>query len=142
MGAEYVGYIVGMLVSCLAIADDGAAAPVNPGAGMAPLFVAFGLAYVTRKNAIGGWLFKYYLATFVSVFLLSLSSLRKAETLNPIAWHASWSSYAWDFLSMDPVTLLQWFVVFASIKLLFRRSPANLALLRKALISVLIASGI
>jgi hypothetical protein len=142
MGAEYVGYVVGVFLSYLAIAADSTAAPGNPGAGMAPLFVAFGLAFITRRNAIGGWLFNYYLAIFVSLFLLSLSSLLAAKNLNPIVWNASWSNYAWNFLSMVPVMLLQWFVVFASIKLLFRRSQANLALLRKALISVLIAAGI
>jgi hypothetical protein len=124
----------------LAIAADATTSqPANNTLG-SWLFVAFGIAYLTRRRAIGGWLFYYYLQLYGS-FLVSLVFLPSIlSNLNPAGWDTN-ARYTMFLLSTVPVLVMQYTEVISASVLLKRRNEPTLRFLRVILIGLAIASG-
>ena len=52
----------------------------------APLAIAVGIAYVTRRMSIGGWLFYYYLQLYANVLITVLLSFVVINNMQPTGW--------------------------------------------------------
>jgi hypothetical protein len=52
----------------------------------APLAIALGVAYITRRMSIGGWLFYYYLQLYCNVLITVLLSFVMIDILQPTGW--------------------------------------------------------
>ena len=64
----------------------------------APLFIAAGIAYVTRRKAVGGWLFYFYLililqVTFIAFLLIAELKTTSLEGWDPFYYWLSWADY-------------------------------------------------
>jgi hypothetical protein len=76
----------------------------NPAASInritAPLFIAAGIAYVTRRMAIGGWLFYFYLILIMQVAFLGFTLWLEIEATSMEGWDPFYYWLSWaDFLS-------------------------------------------
>lgn len=104
------------------------------------LFVALGIAYVTRRRAIGGWLFYFYMTMFISMAVSILLVFPSLATLFEDGWDAFyWWMAVLEFIPWLIATLLTWLF---GIRLLFKkyRSANNLKAMRYAMVSVLLFS--
>lgn len=111
----------------------------NPvGAG---LFLALAVAYLTRRRAIGGWLFYFYLQLYSGVFVSLLFVNRLLANLSPGNWDSS-LLYVLFFLSTVPVLIAQIAEIALGTMLLFQRNARNVQWLRAALVALAITSGI
>jgi len=144
-GIQKVQFIVFFIVMIsLFLATNALAASSGtrsqPAAGGA-LFIAFAIAYLSRRRAIGGWLLYFYvqlyLSSLVSLILVGLN----LSNLNPAQWDNS-MLYVMFFLSVVPVLINGIIEIFAATKLLFRRNEQNLKFLRKVLIALVVTSGV
>lgn len=113
-------------------------APNPVGAG---LFLALAVAYLTRRRAIGGWLFYFYLQLYSSVLISLLFIGRVVANLNPGNWDSSFL-YVLFFLSTVPVLIAQLAEITLGTMLLFQRNERNVQWLRTALVALAITSGI
>ncbi len=133
---------IAALIALLALAVPAHAEATNPGTALAPLFVALGIAYVTRRMAIGGWLFYYYLGLYVSAPIMVLSAVASFTNLQPSGWEDK-ALYAFVVLSYIP-----WFLAFTlnlifSTRLLFKsqRNEKNTKIVRYVLLALVITSA-
>lgn len=104
------------------------------------LFVALGIAYVTRRRAVGGWLFYFYMTMFGSMAVSMLLVFPSLSTLAEDGWDAFyWWMAVLDLIPWLIATVLTWFF---GIRLLFKkfRSTNNLKAMRYAMVSVLLFS--
>jgi hypothetical protein len=130
---------MGCLVSAEALAATSGAQPQNPlGAG---LFVAWGIAYLTRRRAIGGWLLYYYIQLYMSLLVSLIFFPQVISNLAPGEWDST-MRYVLFVLSTVPVVLAQGLEAFAATRLLFSRNEKNLHFLRKVLVALVAASGV
>ncbi len=106
----------------------------------AGLFLAWAIAYLTRRRAIGGWLLYFHIQLFLSLLISVLFLPRVIANLNPGAWDSA-MIYVLSFLSTVPVLLAQGFEAYAATLLLIRRNESNLRLLRIALLALAVSSG-
>jgi len=128
---------IALLASAEALAAASGTSTQSPAGG--GLLVAWLIAYLTRRRAIGGWLLYFYLQLYMSL-LLSLFFIPKIITnLNPTEWDTV-LRYVLFALSVVPVLLAGLLEAFAATKLLFTRNEGNLRFLRKVLFLVLAAS--
>lgn len=110
----------------------------NPlGAG---LFVAWGIAYLTRRRAIGGWLLYFYIQQYLSLLVSLLFIPQVIANLSPGGWDSA-IRYVLFFLSTVPVLLAEGFGAYAATQLLVARNETNLRLLRRALTVLFMTSG-
>ena len=129
---------IALVISNEALAASGGSQGQNTaGAG---LFLAWAIAYLTRRRAIGGWLLYFYIQLYLSLLISLLFLPRVIANLNPGAWDSA-NLYVLSFLSTVPVVLTQGFEAYAATLLLFRRSERNLRLLRIALLALAVSSG-
>jgi len=138
----YPAIILASIYFMLAYGEVMAASSDNPAvpAGGAGMLIPFAIAYLSRKRAIGGWLFFFYLQLYFS-FVVSLLFIPQAlENLKPSEWGDS-LQYVMFFLSVVPVFILGLIELFVATLLLFRRTKHNVKLLRKVLIGMIVASG-
>jgi hypothetical protein len=112
----------------------------QPAAGGA-LFIAFAIAYLSRRRAIGGWLLYFYVQLYLGLLVSLLLVSRILSNLNPAQWDNS-MLYVMFFLSVVPVLATVLIEIFAATKLLFRRNEQNLKFLRKVLIALVVTSGV
>ena len=102
-------------------------------------FIAFAIAYLSRRRAIGGWLLYFYLQLYIS-FLFSFILLPQIiADLKPSNWNNA-LLYVMYFLSVTPVLAVEFIEVFVATRLLFRRTEANLNSLRWTLVALVAAS--
>jgi len=107
----------------------------------AGLFVAWAIAYLSRRRAIGGWLLYFYIQLYLS-FLFSLLFLPAIfGNLRPSEWDSS-KLYVLNLISVVPVLLLTAAEVYAATMLLARRSEGNVIFLRRVLLALAVASAI
>lgn len=104
------------------------------------LFVAWGISYLTRRRAIGGWLFYFYFQLYLSFVFSFIFLPGIISNINPSGWDSS-QRYAMFFVSTVPVVAAQWFEVFAATRLLIRRNTQNLWTLRISLFILTALSG-
>ena len=133
-----VGLFV-FLSTCDVFAATGDA-PTHPAAG-AGIFVAFAIAYVSRRRSIGGWLLYYYLQLYFSFLISFVFVPQLLSNLSPSNWEDS-LLYVMFLLSVVPVMAIQLLEVVVATILLFRRSEQNLKILRKTLIALVVTSAI
>jgi len=112
----------------------------QPAAGGA-LFIAFAIAYLSRRRAIGGWLLYFYVQLYLGLLVSLLLVSRVLSNLNPAQWDNS-TLYVMFFLSVVPVVVTDIIEVYSATKLLFRRNEQNLKFLRKVLIALVVTSGV
>lgn len=127
----------------LAISSEALAAPAGQGQNTvgAGLFLAWAIAYLTRRRAIGGWLLYFYIQLYLSLLIALLFIPRVIANLNPGSWDSA-NLYVLFFLSTVPVLLTQAFEAYAATLLLARRNESNLRVLRFALIALAVSSGV
>ncbi|MBI5892851.1 MAG: DUF2569 family protein [Deltaproteobacteria bacterium] len=110
----------------------------SPAAGSG-LFIAFAIAYLSRRRAIGGWLLYFYLQVYLSLLFSLFFVPQVISNLRPSNWDNA-LLYVMFFLSVVPVLVVELVEVSAATILLFRRSEANLNFLRWTLIALVVAS--
>jgi len=109
-------------------------------AGGAGILIPFAIAYLSRRRAIGGWLFFFYLQLYLS-FLVSLFFIPQVLTnLNPSDWDDSFL-YVMFFLSIIPALVITIIEVLVATLLLIRKTEHHVNLLRKVLIVMVVTSG-
>jgi hypothetical protein len=119
------------------------AASTNFGFAGAPLFVALGIAYVTRRMSIGGWLFYYYLQLYGTVLITTLLGAMIADNLQPAGWEDK-ALYALFVLTVVPTLLLKTIETIFATRLLVKsqRNEKNVKVVRYILLtSVVISTG-
>ena len=102
-----------------------------------PIILALAIAYVTRRMAIGGWLFYYYLMVFAPFFIFAFVEFKY---LHPDNWDDSWL-YAQLILPTIPLILLKVMEIFVAVRLLFKsqRNSQNVLVLKYVLIVSVVA---
>lgn len=130
------GFVLAVSSEALA-ASAGTQGQNTVGAGLS---LAWAIAYLTRRRAIGGWLLYFYIQLYLSLLISLLFLPRVIANLNPGTWDSA-ILYVLFFLSTIPVLLTQGFEAYAATLLLFRRNERNLRLLRIALLSLAISGG-
>ncbi len=105
------------------------------------LFLAWAIAYLTRRRAIGGWLLYFYIQLYLSLLLSLFFLPRVIANLNPSAWDSA-MLYVLSFLSTVPVLLAEALEAYVATVLLFRRNESNLRFLRIALVALALSSGV
>lgn len=120
-----------------ALAAQGTAGQNPVGGG---LFLGFAIAYLSRRRQIGGWLLYFYMQLYGSVLITSLLLPATLTQLSPAAWDSS-NQYVWFFLSTAPVLLALVAEVAIATYLLFRRSEFTVALLKRALLCLVVTSS-
>jgi hypothetical protein len=113
--------------------------PRQPLAG-AGLFIAFAIAYLSRRRAIGGWLLYFYIQLYLGLAASLIFVPQVFSNLNPSQWDNSFL-YVMFFLSGVPVIATELIGFVAATKLLFRRNEQNVKFLRQTLI-VLVATSL
>ncbi len=98
--------------------------------------VLFGIAYLTRRRAIGGWLLVFYiqlymgLAAFLPIGFLAFPEV--ISNFNPAKWNSA-KLYVLFVLTWTLLMATPGLVVFAGTRLLFEKSEKNLLFLKKVL---------
>jgi hypothetical protein len=105
------------------------------------LFVAWGIAYLSRRRAIGGWLFYFYLQLYLSLLFSFIFLPGIISNLGPNGWDSS-LRYVMFLASTVPTIATQYVEVFAASRLLRTRNAANLKFLRIVLAVLVVASGV
>lgn len=143
---EHNPYLLMFMVGIFAVLTHGevlaasADAPRQPVAG-GGLFIAFAIAYLSRRRSIGGWLLYFYIQLYLSLFISLIFVPRVVSNLNPSQWDNSFL-YVMFFLSAVPVLVTEFLEVFSATKLLFRRNEQNIKFLRNTLIALVVTSAI
>jgi len=136
--------IVFIIIITLFLATNALAASSStqrqPAAGGA-LFIAFAIAYFSRRRAIGGWLLYFYVQLYFSLAVSLFFISQVLSNLNPAQWDNS-MLYVMFFLSVVPVIVTEGIEVFAATRLLFRRNERNLKFLKRTLIALVVTSGV
>lgn len=109
------------------------------GAGLGGLFIAFAIAYLSRRRAIGGWLLYFYVQLYLGLLISLLFVPQVISNLKPSSWDNAFL-YVMFFISVVPVLATELIEVFAATKLLLRRSEGNLNFLRWTLVALVVAS--
>jgi hypothetical protein len=105
------------------------------------LFVAWGIAYLTRRRPIGGWLLYFYFQLYLSLLFSLIFLPGIIANINPAGWDSS-RRYAMFITSTVPVIATQWFEVFTATRMLIQRNARSVWTLRVALYSLVICTGI
>lgn len=119
------------------------AASTNSDIAGAPLFVALGIAYVTRRMSIGGWLFYYYLQLYGTVLITTLLSAMIIDNLQPAGWEDK-ALYTLFVLTVVPTLLVKLVEIIFATRLLIKsqRNEKNVKVVRYVLLaSVIISTG-
>ncbi len=111
----------------------------NPFAG--GLLVAWAIAHFSRRRPIGGWLLYCYIQMYFSLLISLIFVPQIADNLNPSGWDSS-LRYVMFFLSTVPVILAELFEVYAATRLLIQRTEANLRVVQRAMIALVVTGAI
>ncbi|MBN1547237.1 MAG: hypothetical protein JW902_11305 [Syntrophaceae bacterium] len=118
-----------------------AAEASNPAFVAAPLGITLAIAYVTRRMAIGGWLFYYYLQLYIGVLLTIAFIPAIVNNLQPTGWEDK-TIYGFFVFSIVPPLLVKVLEVIFATRLLFKsqRNEKNVKTVRYVLLSSVIFS--
>lgn len=89
-----------MLVMSPVVAQE--ADPTAATRGFMPFILAGMIAYVTRRMAIGGWLFYFYLGLCLSAVITTFMAVSSLPNLNP----EGWDMFYWWMAVLDYIPLL------------------------------------
>jgi hypothetical protein len=105
----------------------------------APLVIALGVAYVTRRMSIGGWLFYYYLQLYCNVLITVLLSIVMIDNLQPTGWEDK-TLYTLFVLSIVPIFFVKAIEGIFATRLLVKsqRNEKNVKVLRYILLASVI----
>lgn len=140
--ASWVPVVIGSaawFTATEAFAAASSTPPQNPVGG--GLFVAWAIAYLTRKRAIGGWLLYFYIQLYLSLLISLVFIPGTIANLNPTKWDSA-LRYVLFILSTVPVLFAELAEAFAATKLLLIRTEQNLRFLRNVLAVLLATSAI
>jgi hypothetical protein len=130
-----------LLLPALVLAADAGAKPAANNAAGAGLLVGVVVIYLTRRMAIGGWLFYYYFQLYIA-FLILLSSFPLIfDQLNPTVWDSS-ARYVMFLFGTIPGMATQCAEVLVATVLLTQRNARILRVLRVILICVVGAKAL
>jgi hypothetical protein len=120
-----------------------AASNSTPMAGAGGLWVAFAIAYLTRRRAFGGWLFYYYFQLYGTVAITALLSGAIAENLASSGWEDK-PMYSLFLISVLPYYLLKAAeIIIASVLFLRKYRLQKLVnYVRLIILGQIVASGI
>lgn len=110
--------------------------------GLTPFVLAGMIAYVTRRMAIGGWLFYFYIGLILSPVLAAILAYPViGDYFQPSLW-VDLKTYWLSFFSYIPWLVSLIVVFLTAMRLLFpsQRNRANTAILRYSLVA-LVATG-
>lgn len=132
-------WFVGLVLVVSLLPFPAYAASTNPGVAGAPLFIALGIAYVTRRMSIGGWLFYYYLQLYGTVLITMLLSAVIVDNLQPTGWEDK-TLYTLFVLSVVPTLLVKALETVFATRLLFKsqRNEKNVKVVRYILLASVI----
>ena len=102
--------------------------------------VGFAIAYLTRRRAIGGWLFYYYMGAYVGCALQLLFLPAIISNIAPNGW-VSAKLYVLYLASTVPVVLSLFAQVIAATRLLIRRNERSVQILRIALAALFLTTA-
>lgn len=130
---------------CLAgpTSDAFAASNSTPIAGSGALWVAFAIAYFTRRQAFGGWLLYYYLQLYGTVAITALLSAVMGLNLASSGWEDK-ALYSLFLISVLPYYLLKAAEIIIASALFLRkyRLQKLVNYLRLTILGQIVASGI
>lgn len=120
---------VALFIALLVAATPAHAQTENPGRVLYPFLIAAGIAYVTRRMAIGGWLFYFYLVLFVSSIFTITMAIVSLPNLHPDGWDRFY--WVMALLNYIPWLLAHFLVLIFATRLLFKsqRNDKNLRIL-------------
>jgi hypothetical protein len=106
-------------------------------------WVALGIVYLTRRRKIGGWLFYYYVQTYVGIVVLFLASAFSLENYQPSAWQDN-ALYTLFVISTLPFYFLKLLETTVATLLLFKsyRSQQFINYLKYVLIAEVVVEGL
>ncbi len=136
-------WFVGVVLVASLLPFPAYAASTNPGAAGAPLFIAIGIAYVTRRRSIGGWLLYYYLQLYGAVLITTLLIATIADNLQPTGWEDK-ALYTLFVISVVPALLLKALEAIFATRLLVKsqRNEKNVKIVRYILLTSVIINAI
>jgi len=118
------------------------AGPTGASRALLPFLMAAAIAYLTRRRAIGGWLFYFYLGLFLSVFFVAAMAVPTISNLNP----EGWEPFYWWMAVIDYVPWLlatvATFIFGFRLLIKSQRTQNNVIKMRYAMLAVLICSVI
>jgi len=114
---------------------------VQQNSAFAGIFVTLGIVYLSRRRPIGGWVLYFYLQLYLSVLLSLIFLPDVAKNLSPVGWDTP-QRYFMFIGSTVPLTVAEWFEVFAASRLLYEKNAANLLTLRIAIGIVLVCAAL
>jgi len=130
--AIYLLFINGVAYAATANATQ------NPAAGTIGL-IAFAIAYLSRRRAIGGWLLYFYFQLYIGILISLFFIPQIISNLDPNQWDDSFL-YVMSFLSVVPVLVLQLLKVAIATFLLFQRNKRNVKYLRNIIFCLVLAN--
>jgi hypothetical protein len=141
-----IGVLIALTISIAALIPGEALATANGNtqgrnALSGGLLIAWPIAYMSRRRAIGGWLLYFYIQLYISLVISLIFLPSVISNLNPSMWENS-TLYVFFFLSTITVLLAQGFETVAGSLLLYRRDEKTLKLLRKAILAMAVTSGV
>ncbi len=104
------------------------------------LLIAFAIAYLSRRRAIGGWLLYFYIQLYLGLLISLLFISQVVSNLDPNQWEDSFQ-YVMFFLSVAPVVITQFLEMGVATILLFQRNESIVKLLRKTLYALVATSA-
>lgn len=131
--------LASLLISPVWAQDPNPAASINRIT--APVFIAAGIAYVTRRMAIGGWLFYFYLILIMQVVFIGFMLFIEIKTTSMEGWDPFYYWLGWaDFISygVAKVVCLIFSIRFWSGA---QRTPMNLKYMR-IILGIVLATAI
>jgi len=137
---RFVIALAAMLTTGPAIAQE--ADPTAAGRAVLPFAMAGMIAYVTRRMAIGGWLFYMYLGIILGAPITAVMAYPVIrDYFQPSLWYDT-TTYLLGAASYLPLLAAHFAVFVLAVRLMFRsqRNRANAMALRYALLALLAAN--
>lgn len=103
--------------------------------------IALLVVYATRRRAIGGWLFYFFVQTYFSALLAGVLTAMGASNFEMARWDSA-KLYVWYLLSLVPALAAQAWEVIVATQLLRNRTAQNLERMRTATTAVLVTAAV
>ena len=132
-------WFVGLVLVVSLLPFPAYAASTNLSNATASIPIALGIAYVTRRMSIGGWLFYYYLQLYGTILFTMLLSAVIVDNLQPTGWEDK-ALYTLFVLSVVPMYLVKALEVIFATRLLVKsqRNEKNVKVVRYILLASVI----
>jgi hypothetical protein len=105
------------------------------------LLVCATLAFLRRREPIGGWLFYFFFALYAGIAIVPFTIEASLRLLNSNNWPVK-TQYAWYLVGTVPLEALHLATVIAATSMLIARTERRLKILRMVIFLTLIAAVI